>query len=137
MVRGDLQRCPTVQQTTPGMLIIINFAIIINHQYSSYHGHARRTPSESTISPLVVLEVDDLDTARGRTESAGGTITVESFECPGGRHMHFLALGDNELAVWGRACPSILVPTLFTFGRNRSNLVGELWICAVLMSMGV
>lgn len=93
--------------------------------------------SESTISPLVVLEVDDLDTARGRTESAGGTITVESFECPGGRHMHFLVLGDNELAVWGRACPSILVPTLFTFGRNRSNLVGELWICAVLMSMGV
>ena len=50
MVRGDLQRCPTVRQTTPGMLIIINFAIIINHQYSSYHGHARRTPSESTIS---------------------------------------------------------------------------------------
>lgn len=59
--------------------------------------------SESTNAPLVVLEVDDLDTARGRIESAGGTITVEPFEFPGGRRMHFLEPGGNELAVWVRA----------------------------------
>ena len=52
--------------------------------------------------PLVVLYSDDLDaTARGVLR-AGGTISIEPFDFPGGRRFHFLDPSGNELAVWGK-----------------------------------
>lgn len=55
---------------------------------------------EATSAPLTVLEVDDLDQARADIEAAGGQITTEPFDFPGGRRLHFIEPGGNELAVW-------------------------------------
>lgn len=51
-------------------------------------------------APLVVIRADDLDEARAAIEAAGGVITVEPFEFPGGRRFHFREPGGSELAVW-------------------------------------
>lgn len=51
-------------------------------------------------APLVVLRAEDLDQARAAIEAAGGQITVEPFDFPGGRRFHFREPGGCELAVW-------------------------------------
>jgi len=48
----------------------------------------------------VTIRTDDLDKARRDIEAAGGVITVETFEFPGGRRFHFREPGGCELAVW-------------------------------------
>ena len=53
--------------------------------------------------PLVVLYSDALDTTLAAVRSAGGTITRESFDFPGGRRFHFADPSGNELAVWSPA----------------------------------
>lgn len=58
---------------------------------------------EAPRAPLVVLEVEDLAATRAAIESAGGTVTVESFDFPGGRRFHFREPSGNELAVWVRS----------------------------------
>ncbi|MEM6296554.1 MAG: VOC family protein [Myxococcota bacterium] len=50
--------------------------------------------------PLVVLYSDDLDATLAAVKSAGGTISTEPFDFPGGRRFHFTDPGGNELAVW-------------------------------------
>lgn len=50
--------------------------------------------------PLVILRTDDLDNARRRIEDAGGRISVEPFDFPGGRRFHFVDPDGYELAVW-------------------------------------
>lgn len=55
---------------------------------------------EATSGPLTVIEVDDLDQVRADIESAGGRITTEPFDFPGGCRFHFREPGGNELAVW-------------------------------------
>ncbi|WP_406690419.1 VOC family protein [Saccharopolyspora sp. ID03-671] len=57
-------------------------------------------PDERPPAPLVTIRADDLDQARRDVESAGGVITVEPFEFPGGRRFHFREPGGCELAVW-------------------------------------
>lgn len=57
-------------------------------------------PAEAPDGPLVVLEVGDLDAARVAVERAGGRVTTEPFDFPGGRRFHFLEPGGNELALW-------------------------------------
>lgn len=52
--------------------------------------------------PLVVIEVSDLDDGRDRVERAGAVVTVEPFDFPGGRRLHFREPGGNELAIWVR-----------------------------------
>jgi predicted enzyme related to lactoylglutathione lyase len=58
---------------------------------------------EAPRAPLVVIEVDDLASTRAAVESAGGTVTVEPFDFPGGTRFHFREPSGNELAVWVRA----------------------------------
>lgn len=53
--------------------------------------------------PLVVLYSDDLEASVARVREAGGEITKEIFDFPGGRRFHFLDPSGNELAVWGQA----------------------------------
>ncbi|WP_226435530.1 MULTISPECIES: VOC family protein [Rhodococcus] len=48
----------------------------------------------------MTIRTDDLDKARRDIEAAGGVITVETFEFPGGRRFHFREPGGCELAVW-------------------------------------
>ena len=51
-------------------------------------------------STLVVLYARDLGAARARVAQAGGSITKETFEFPGGRRFHFSDPSGNELGVW-------------------------------------
>jgi uncharacterized protein len=52
--------------------------------------------------PLVILYSDDLDDSLARVSAAGGVITHEPFDFPGGRRFHFRDPSGNELAVWTR-----------------------------------
>jgi len=50
--------------------------------------------------PLVILYSKDLETTLAKVRAAGGRITTEPFEFPGGRRFHFNDPSGNELAVW-------------------------------------
>lgn len=65
-------------------------------QSLGFQGDQREAPS----GPLVVLQTDDLDRERLEIEAAGGVITVEPFDFPGGRRFHFREPGGSELAVY-------------------------------------
>lgn len=52
---------------------------------------------------LVVLYSKDLDATSAAVRAAGGTITQEAYEFPGGRRFHFKDPSGNELAVWSEA----------------------------------
>ncbi|RMI31819.1 VOC family protein [Nocardia stercoris] len=56
--------------------------------------------AEQAGAPLVIVRTDDLDRACREVEAAGGVITVEPFDFPGGRRFHFREPGGSELAVW-------------------------------------
>ncbi|MDN5757998.1 MAG: VOC family protein [Tomitella sp.] len=56
--------------------------------------------SEAPGAPLVVFEVEDLVAMRTAIEQAGGVVTVEPFDFPGGTRLHFREPSGNELAVW-------------------------------------
>jgi uncharacterized protein len=51
-------------------------------------------------APLAAIRTDDPEAARAAVESAGGAISVETFDFPGGRRFHFREPGGCELAVW-------------------------------------
>jgi len=53
--------------------------------------------------PLVVLYSDDLEASKEAVARAGGAVTAEPFEFPGGRRFHFTDPSGNELAVWSPA----------------------------------
>lgn len=57
-------------------------------------------PASRTAAPLVVIRTDDLERARRDVELAGGAVTREPFDFPGGRRFHFREPGGCELAVW-------------------------------------
>ena len=57
--------------------------------------------SAAPAPPLVVLFADDLEAMRSRVIAAGGQITREIFDFPGGRRFHFRDPAGNEVAVWG------------------------------------
>jgi uncharacterized protein len=63
-------------------------------------GGFQADPDDRPKAPLIVLYADDLEAARGRVLAAGGRITREIFEFPGGRRFHFADPAGNELAVW-------------------------------------
>ncbi len=63
----------------------------------------QQDPAEQPAAPLVIIQVDDLDTMQREVEAAGGIITVEPFDFPGGRRFHFREPGGNELAGWAPA----------------------------------
>ncbi len=50
--------------------------------------------------PLVVLYATDLEAMLKRVLSAGGDVTQEIYEFPGGRRFHFRDPSGNELAIW-------------------------------------
>jgi predicted enzyme related to lactoylglutathione lyase len=63
-------------------------------------GGFRKGESTATGSPLIVLYASDLAATEKAIIHAGGTITVPTFEFPGGRRFHFADGAGNELAVW-------------------------------------
>lgn len=52
-----------------------------------------------TKSPLAVVETDDISGMEARVQQAGGTVTLPTFQFPGGRRFHFTDPSGNELAV--------------------------------------
>lgn len=50
--------------------------------------------------PLVILFADDLADTLERVKKAGGKISKEIFEFPGGKRFHFVDPEGYELAVW-------------------------------------
>jgi uncharacterized protein len=63
-------------------------------------GGLREESSVTAGGPLVILYSQDLETTITRVRDAGGTITQEIFEFPGGRRFHFSDPSGNELGVW-------------------------------------
>jgi predicted enzyme related to lactoylglutathione lyase len=55
---------------------------------------------ERTAAPLAVIRTGDLEVALRSVELAGGVVTREPFDFPGGRRFHFREPGGNEMAVW-------------------------------------
>ena len=51
-------------------------------------------------SMLVILYAEDLEAVKESIERAGGSITKDIFDFPGGRRFHFSDPDGNELAVW-------------------------------------
>ncbi|HVJ68104.1 MAG TPA: VOC family protein [Caulifigura sp.] len=58
------------------------------------------THQHRTAHPLVVLYVTNLEEARAKVIAAGGVITDDIFEFPGGRRFHFRDPSGNELGAW-------------------------------------
>ncbi|HEX8555463.1 MAG TPA: VOC family protein [Sphingomonas sp.] len=54
--------------------------------------------SETTVAPLAVIAVDDLEASVEAVGRAGGIITKPIFAFPGGRRFHFRDPSGNELA---------------------------------------
>jgi len=50
--------------------------------------------------PLVILYADDLAATQARVLAAGGTLSRDVFDFPGGRRFHFIDPDGYELAVW-------------------------------------
>lgn len=53
--------------------------------------------------PLVVLHSQDLAASVEAVKQAGGVISQDIFDFPGGRRFHFRDPSGNELAVWSKA----------------------------------
>jgi predicted enzyme related to lactoylglutathione lyase len=65
-------------------------------------GFAKGEPHDGPgrFAPLVVLYSQDLKATEAAIVAAGGSITVPTFEFPGGRRFHFSDGTGNVLAVW-------------------------------------
>lgn len=63
-------------------------------------GGLREGEPASGGGPLVVLYSEDLDVSLAAVRAAGGELTREPFEFPGGRRFQFKDPSGNELAVW-------------------------------------
>ena len=57
-------------------------------------------PDHCPAKPLAVVYASDLVAARSAILAAGGVLTKEIFEFPGGKRFHFTDPAGNELAVW-------------------------------------
>jgi uncharacterized protein len=53
-----------------------------------------------TGGPLVVIYATELERMQDKVTAAGGRITKDIFDFPGGRRFQFLDPSGNELAVW-------------------------------------
>lgn len=63
-------------------------------------GGFQADPAEAPSAPLVILYSQDLSASLDKVRAAGGDITRDIFEFPGGRRFHFRDPSGNELAVW-------------------------------------
>lgn len=63
-------------------------------------GGFRLESKVTTGGPLVVLYSENLDETLTKVRQAGGRISTEPFDFPGGRRFHFLDPSGNELAVY-------------------------------------
>ena len=80
-------------------------------QYTGLHdgrpsgAEAGGIASGAAAPPLVIVYSADLDETLAAVLAAGGTLTQEPYEFPGGRRFHFREPGGAELAVWSEPDP--------------------------------
>lgn len=65
-------------------------------------GLTSMAPPSPNGGPLVILYADRLEDAQASVLAAGGSISREIFDFPGGRRFHFRDADGYELAVWSR-----------------------------------
>ena len=63
-------------------------------------GGLRKVEDVVTGSPLVIFYSTELEKIRDTIVEAGGEITQEIFDFPGGRRFHFKDVSGTQLAVW-------------------------------------
>jgi len=63
-------------------------------------GGFSHSPGDKNHGPLIVLYSTDLEQSLEAVKRAGGEITREPFEFPGGRRFQFRDPSGNELGVW-------------------------------------
>lgn len=63
-------------------------------------GGFRLEKKVATGGPLVILYSSALEKTRDAVKAAGGALTKDIFEFPGGRRFQFTDPSGNELAVW-------------------------------------
>lgn len=66
-------------------------------------GGFRPVERTATGGVLVILYSEDLEASLARVREAGGEITAEPFDFPGGRRFQFRDPDGHELAVWTSA----------------------------------
>lgn len=66
----------------------------------SVGGGFSSNPGAAPLKPRAVLYASNLEAMERRVRMAGGLITREIYEYPGGRRFHFLDPSANELGVW-------------------------------------
>jgi predicted enzyme related to lactoylglutathione lyase len=84
-------------------------------------------PAQAPRAPMVVLYAHDLEDMRERVRAAGGVITRDIHDIPGGRRFQFLDPAGNELAVWSEVWIPVYppAPPRFDFLRQwREALAG-------------
>ncbi|MHA7832802.1 MAG: VOC family protein [Flagellimonas sp.] len=67
---------------------------------SGINGGFELTTEPITNGVLIVLYHKDLVTIKDKVIAAGGSVTKEIFEFPGGKRFHFTDSSGNELAIW-------------------------------------
>jgi predicted enzyme related to lactoylglutathione lyase len=63
-------------------------------------GGFHQTSPVTTGGPLVILYSSELEATLQAVREAGGEVTMEPFDFPGGRRFHFRDPSGHELAVW-------------------------------------
>ncbi|PIV90532.1 glyoxalase family protein [Candidatus Gracilibacteria bacterium CG17_big_fil_post_rev_8_21_14_2_50_48_13] len=75
-------------------------------EYAAFHdghmegGFAQNAPIGA--APLVILYSNALESTRDSILAAGGAITQDIYDFPGGRRFHFTDPDGNGLAVWSK-----------------------------------
>jgi len=67
---------------------------------SGLKGGFEKSDEKINNGALVILYHNKLEDLLTKVRNAGGTISKEIFDFPGGRRFHFMDPGGNELAVW-------------------------------------
>jgi predicted enzyme related to lactoylglutathione lyase len=76
--------------------------------YASFNDGRMRGALTTDFKPkpagvLLILYSTDLESTQQRVVAAGGKLTKQTFEFPGGKRFHFTDPAGNELGVWSEA----------------------------------
>lgn len=62
---------------------------------------AEVSSTQATGGALIVFFSNNLTDTQNKIKTAGGVITQDTYEFPGGKRFHFTEPSGNEFAVWG------------------------------------
>ena len=74
----------------------------VNQKDGGEVGGLTTSGTVSGSGPLVIFFSEKLEESMEAVKKAGGTISKEIFDFPGGRRFHFKDPSGNEFAIWAR-----------------------------------